>query len=483
MSKDIIGFLKEHEASSPVSFHMPGHKGAAFYDRNGFGKEVSNLASWDITEIAGADNLFQPETIIQNTMDKYKYLYGSKKSYLLVNGSSSGIIAAILATVPKGGKLIMARNCHKSVFNALYLGDIKPAYILPRVEEPYGISGEVEVDEVVRLMDENPDASAVILGSPNYYGICSDVAEISREAHRRGMILIVDQAHGAHLKFFESVSSPDGFSLPGSAESLGADVVINSTHKTLASFTQTAVLNVCSDRMDLYALEDKLQMLESSSPSYPLMATLDINADILMIKGRELMKAWEENLKWFYQKADEIDGLALMKTNRLDPTKINLDMSDCGFNGDMLEDFLIDHDIFPELVSGDIVMCMTGIGNVRADYERLVTVLTEAASRREAFYRSAVVGEKEEKCASDDSMRTCGNLMFKGVPDGRELVPITQAVGRVCAMSVIPYPPGIPLVCPGEELDVSVVEHIRDLREAGRKVIGVDEKMRVWVGK
>ena len=119
MSKGIAGFLKEHEASSPVSFHMPGHKGVDFYDRNGFGKEVRALASWDITEIAGADNLFQPESIIHDTMNKYKALYGSKKSYLLINGSSSGIIAALLAAVPRGGKLIMARNCHKSVFNAL----------------------------------------------------------------------------------------------------------------------------------------------------------------------------------------------------------------------------------------------------------------------------------------------------------------------------------------------------------------------------
>ena len=237
---------------------MPGHKGYEFFARNGFGDAVKRLASWDITEICGADNLFQPESIIRRTMEKYQRLYDVKKSYLLINGSSAGIIAAILAAVPRGGKLIMARNCHKSVFNALRLGDIEPVYAFPKTEEDYSISGEITAEEIEKCMDENPDARVVIIPSPNYYGVCSDIENISRKIHERGGLLIVDKAHGAHLKFFSieekcagnrgeaegSASGNTELIPPRAAEELGADAVINSTHKTLASFTQTAVLNI-----------------------------------------------------------------------------------------------------------------------------------------------------------------------------------------------------------------------------------------------
>ena len=522
MTKGIRDFLTEHESKSPVSFHMPGHKGYEFFARNGFGDAVKRLASWDITEICGADNLFQPESIIRRTMDKYQRLYDVKKSYLLINGSSAGIIAAILAAVPRGGKLIMARNCHKSVFNALRLGDIEPVYAFPKTEEDYSISGEITAEEIEKCMDENPDARVVIITSPNYYGVCSDIENISRKIHERGGLLIVDQAHGAHLKFFSieekcagnrgeaegSASGNTELIPPRAAEELGADAVINSTHKTLASFTQTAVLNICSDRIDLNAVEDRLQMMESSSPSYPLMATLDINADILASHAGRLMKDWLENIRWFYHKAAEIEGLVLMKTARLDYTKLNIDMSRFGFDGAELEKFLMSHGVFPELVSGNMVMCMSGIGNTRRDYERLIEALSEAAERGrpdriDRLDRSALVettgltgwsvlaetaglidrnGQAAHSRAEQKVPLPLG-LARTEIPQERESVHITQAAGRVCVAAIIPYPPGIPLICPGEIFTQEIVDYVKAQREAGEKVIGVDEELRVSVGK
>jgi len=480
LTKGVADFLREHADKAPVSFHMPGHKGMGLYEENGFGDTFKRLADWDITEISGADNLFQPESIIQKTMEKYERLYGVRRSYLLINGSSGGIIAAILAAVPKGGKLIAARNCHKSVFNALYLGGIEPVYAVPQEEEKYGISGEIRTEEIVRLMEENPDAGAVIIPSPNYYGICSDIESISREVHKRGKILIVDQAHGAHLKFFDSkgmakagTDNETAFEFPAAAEDLGADIVINSTHKTLASFTQTAVMNVCSNKVNLSILEDKLQMIESSSPSYPLMATLDINADIIAAKGKELMEEWRKNLQWFYEKSSKIDGLSLMKTSRFDMTKLNIDMSAYGFDGVMLENFLMERGIFPELVSGNLVMCMTGIGNVKSDYERLIDALSELADGYEKI--SAVKSPEKTSFA--------GKLVFKKLPAEKEQVHIEEAEGRICAVSLIPYPPGIPAACPGEILTSKLLGGLKSQREAGKKVIGIDENMMLWVGK
>ena len=232
-NKGVSYFTGEYASSDSVSFHMPGHKGADIFRRFGYEALLKDHPGRDITEIHGADNLFQPEGIIAETMDKYRKLYHSEASYLLVNGSSGGLIAAVMACVRSGEKLIMARNCHKSVFNALRLGGVVPVFAYPQIIEEYGISGAVSVKHISELVEENPDAKAIILPSPNYYGICSDIAGIAGIAHKAGMTLIVDQAHGAHLKFFERDGAKNGealqgtcasgpVSMPPSAESSGA---------------------------------------------------------------------------------------------------------------------------------------------------------------------------------------------------------------------------------------------------------------------
>ena len=319
MKRSLLDFLPEHAALDPVSFHMPGHKGSQLYRKLGYGEILDKLMDCDITEIPGADNLFQTEDVILEIMEKYKKLYGSKKSYLLVNGSSVGLIAGILSCTKRGDKVIMARNSHKSIFNAMRLGGLDPVYLFPEILEGHGILGGISPEEVKKLMDENPDAGCVVLPSPNYYGICSDIRAIAEACHERNKVLIVDQAHGAHLRFI-------GEGYPMSAEEGGADIVINSTHKTLASWTQTAVMNVMSDRVDLNVIEDNLQILESSSPSYPLMLSLDINADILLdeAKSENLFGEWKEAVDMFYSAAGQIPGLKIIEDPMLDRTKLNM---------------------------------------------------------------------------------------------------------------------------------------------------------------
>lgn len=495
-SKGITQFLVNHAGRDPVSFHMPGHKGARLLRRFGYDEFLGSIIDCDITEIVGADNLFQTEGIIAETMAKYRKLYDSKASYLLINGSSGGLIASILACVPAGGKLIMARNCHKAIFNALTLGGIKPVYAYPDMVEEYGITGPVAPEEIARLLEDNPDASAVILPSPNYYGICSDIRAIADLVHAAGKYLIVDQAHGAHLKFFENTDGADGetsasgaFGVPESAETQGADFVINSTHKTLCSFTQSAVLNVPSGSTfnDLYTLEDKLQQIESTSPSYLLMASLDINADILTDHAGELIEDWRSNLNYFYEEAAAIDGLKFMRVTdgarqAMDMTKINLDMSACGLNGHQLEEELLNYEIYAELVTGNILMCMTGIGNNRRDYDRLLKALRELSAARE---NAGITDAGDDTAASD----TAGAALWTkhrplhAVPVAKELLPLDQCAGRTCASSIIPYPPGIPLICPGEEIGAEEIDYVKKLRSQGDKVMGVDAAGRIAVGK
>ena len=470
MNKGIRDFLLLHAQQDPVSFHMPGHKGSRIYRENGYGDFLNQIMDCDITEIPGADNLFQTEGIIAQTMEKYRSLYEAKQSYLLVNGSSGGLIAAILASVQKGGTLVMARNCHKSVFNALTLGDITPVYAYPETLDEYGVLGGITAAEVTRCLDENPQAEAVILPSPNYYGICSDIQAIAEAVHSRGKILIVDQAHGAHLKFFSKYGI-GGF--PKAAEEQGADLVINSIHKTLASWTQSALLNVCTDRVNLHILEDKLQTIESSSPSYPMMASLDINADLLLEKGESLMRDWAENLRGFYEEAKKIPGVAVMETETLDHTKMNIDMSAYGINGNRLEELLMEKGIFLELVTGNIIMCMSGIGNRRMDFERLLAAMREIAESRERV--------TQVKMAQPPALTDV--LERREIPREKVFVPLERAAGRVCAASIIPYPPGVPIACPGEVLTREVLKYVKARREAEEKVIGITADGMVLVGK
>lgn len=482
----ITGFLIENADVGYVSFHMPGHKGAELYREFGYGEFLEKMMDCDITEVIGADNLFKAEGIIKEVRESYAKLYGVRDSYLLVNGTSGGLIAAILSAVPRGGRIIMARNSHKSIFNALRLGGIRPVYAYPEMIEEYGITGEVKADEIERLIKEYPDASAVILPSPNYYGICSDIEAIAKVVHDADKVLIVDQAHGAHLKFLRKVW-PE---LPKPAEECGADIVVASTHKTLASFTQSAVLNVCSDRVSKMILEDRLQMIESSSPSYLLMASLDINAAILSEHGKELAKRWRENLEYAWNRLSQIDGLNIMKTPRLDMTKLNLDMSELGLDGGQLEEELLARGVRVELTTGNILMCMTGIGGTRSDYERLADALEDISKERKACsggksggsagtgdgHAASVVNSDDASIVNrryDGKMLSYRSLELCDIPAESVAVKLKDAAGKICAASIIPYPPGIPIACPGERLTAELIAYIEGLIARGEKVIGV----------
>lgn len=490
-------FLYDHANKSPVSFHMPGHKGSAIFRKYGYGKFLDNFMDMDVTEIPGADNLFDANGIIEDVQRRYADLYGVRRSWLSVGGTSASLIASIMAVLDEGAKkaapkLIIARNCHKAVYNGLALAGGEPVYAYPEIIDGYGISGEVTADEIERCIRQAPDAAGVVVTSPNYYGICSDIAKIADAVHRAGMVLIVDQAHGAHLKFFhkygcdricihnnrkgsEKTPKTNIIVLPPAAEDQGADIVCNSTHKTLASMTQSAILNLCSDRVDPGSIEEKLQMIESSSPSYVLMTSLDINAEMIERHGQELFENWHSDIEWFYGNTVaemELTGLPSV-TRRLlfDLTKINIDL---GISGRELEKKLNERGIFPELYAGNMLMCMTGIGNVRSDYEKLLTALRQITESDE-------LADLTREKYSVVKVPRAGEM--KGVPARKEKVPLDDAEGRVCAASITPYPPGSPVVCPGEEITREVIGYLKILIDEDLKIIGIDCNQNILVGE
>jgi lysine decarboxylase len=472
VTTSIHDFITDYLEKDTVSFHMPGHKGSNLYRRFGYHRFLERMMDYDITEIAGADNLFQTEGIIKGVQDRYAKLYNCKKSYILVNGSSGGNIAAILASVNKGRQLIMARNCHKSVFNALTLGGIRPVYAYPEMIQEFGISGAVTPSEIERLIKENPDADAVMITSPNYYGVCSDIRSIAEIAHQYGKVLIVDEAHGAHLHFSDA--------LPPSAIQSGADLVINSTHKTLASFTQSAALHYNTDLVDQYILEDKLQCIQSTSPSYLLMTSMDISADILESHGEMLMDEWVQNLSAFYERVAKIPGVhAMGKMQGLDWTKINLSMGELGVTGAQLDRILLeDYSIYIELFTGDLIMAMTGIGNTKGDYDRFADALEDISMR---IRKSGLeIRRTEHKAGSLIPPKQAE--MFE-IPTAKKRVKLSESEGMICGSSIIPYPPGIPLICPGERIGADAIAYVQAMRDLGEKVIGVNEFSEIIVGK
>ena len=395
---------------------MPGHKGSSFFTRLGYDGSLAS-ADFDITEIPGADDLRKAEGVIRAISDRYSDLYGSRRSFISVNGSSAPIMAAVMSQIGRGRKIIAASDSHISVKNGIELAGAEAVYVDPerlpwgnslekapceigsntKDQDTKGLPGGVSADVIAEALDENKDADAVILPSPNYFGVVSDIKRIAEEVHRCGKVLIVDQAHGAHLKMFARAGLCDR--MPEPAEDLGADIVIDSTHKTMASFTQSAVCHVFGDRVDPGEYEKALLMLESTSPSYLLMNSLAVNADIMERHGDELARSWRSDLDFFYDNVKEIRGIDVLtrdiirpgsekycgymeNVSDFDETKIVVDFSRAGTGGEEAEKALIEEGIYPEFHTDNLVMFLTGIGNIREDYEALIEAFSRLTERK-----------------------------------------------------------------------------------------------------
>ena len=486
-SKGLIEFIKAHRDKERASFHMPGHKGKAFFKENGYEDFVDLMIDGDLTEIEGADNLFKAESILREIMNRYKAMYTAKQAFMLVGGSSAGILASVLSVISKGDTLIMASNCHKSVYNALMLSGGKAVFVAPEALKDYGLAGEVSASRIEEALIKNPEAKAVLITSPNYYGVCSDIKKISEIVHKHGKILIVDEAHGAHLAFMDKImpSSDKGRNESSkvqklAAEASGADIVILSTHKTLASFTQTAILLVCSDRVDVDTFANNLQILQSSSPSYILMASLDMNARIIEEAGTTLFTKWQSDLDYAYGRLRKIQGLELLETELLDRTKLVFGLREIGISGYELDALLRERGIFCELSDSRFVMAMSGIGSKRKDYELLISVLSEIAEGACESGRKRVSREDDEIVLMDELYRH-GEIF--DVPSETERLALRECEGKISAQALIPYPPGIPIVVPGEHIDAEKIKVLEKLYKDGVSVIGLDENGKILCGR
>ena len=443
----------ERAVDGMYPLHMPGHK------RRVAPAEGLPYA-WDVTEVPGTDDLHDASGILADAMARTARLFGAKRTWYLINGSTCGILAGIRALAPYGSTVVAARNCHKSVFHAAELGELDVRWITPPVEPEFGVFGSVPPQTVERALKEAPHARCVILTSPTYEGVVSDVAAIARICHARGVPLFVDEAHGAHLGL-----SP---LFPGGALAAGADVVVQSAHKTLPSLTQTALLHIPEGSLaDENEISRQLGIFETSSPSYPLMASLDGCTRLLEAHAAEWFAAWNERLARFYAAAKEFpavrvftggDGVFLH-----DRGKLLLSAATAGLTGAQLAQYLRENGFELEMACGANALAMTSVCDAPDALDRLVGVLARLAPAAQPLPPMAAAA-----CGAGERVCTVARALAMPCED----VPFEAAEGRVSAQYVWAYPPGVPLIVPGERVEEDFLRALHALKTSGARLIG-----------
>lgn len=451
---ELINKLIANSQSNMYPFHMPGHK-----------RVVSESAipyGLDITEVEGFDDLHCPEGIIAELVERWKTIYSAEEAFLLVNGSTAGILMAISATVAVGDSVIVARNSHKSVYNAIYIRNCKAKYIYPESDKTTGIALEIEASEVERLLMENAECKAVLITSPTYEGVISDVAAIAEVCHRHGAILIVDAAHGAHLGLTE------GF--PDNPLACGADIVIMSLHKTLPALTQCAILCTKGNRVDITKIRRFFDIYVTSSPSYLMMASMDECADIILQQGKELLARYKDRLKTFRNNCQRLSKIYLFDCNNYDFGKLVICTDKTNMSGSELADILRKrYAIETEMSSLKYVIAMTSFEDNEEAFNRLYNALYEIDSE--------VTGERESICLGELCVANKAMEVADAYDASCESVNLISAIGRIAADYIYIYPPGIPWVAPGEIISEEIINKAQNYSARGFYVRGIDNDM------
>ncbi|MBN8049224.1 aminotransferase class I/II-fold pyridoxal phosphate-dependent enzyme [Paraclostridium bifermentans] len=459
MNTPIIDSLRKIVDDNIISFHMPGHKKGAIYKMLGYQDILENLYKLDTTEIPGTDNLHSPEECIKESLKRASEVFKSDKTFYLVNGSTCGIEAAIMASVNPKEKIILNRDCHQSAINSCIIGDIDPIYVNPSINKDSNTLSGVSFDDVKRVIDSNLDAKAVFLTYPTYFGDVFDLKSICSYAHEKGMTVIIDEAHGAHLGLSEK--------LPETALSQGADIVIQSTHKTLPSFTQSSMIHIKGNRININKLTNMLRITESSSPSYLLMASLDIAVDIYEKNGFDLMDKLLSNINEFKSELYKLKNIKVDESK--DYTKIFLNTKKLGITGHELENILREnYNIQVELSNYYGVLLIATIGNTKDEFLKLKDVLFEIDKIYKKEYHLKSVSYPIKLPKKILSPREAFYMDKKNVK-------IENSIGKISGEYIIPYPPGVSLVSPGEEITKEVIEYIIECKSKGMNVNGVKD--------
>ena len=461
--------LEAYGKSDFYPFHMPGHK------RNPDTVNTDLPFDRDITEIDGFDNLHHPEGILKKAQETAASVYDTKECYYSVNGSTAALLAAVSATVPRNGQILVARNCHKAVYHALYLRNLIPTYVYPQMDPKWWINGGISSDKVERALAENPEIKAVLLTSPTYDGVVSDIEKIAEIVHRYEIPLIVDEAHGAHFHFSNY--------FPTSAAELGADLVIQSFHKTLPSMTQTAVLHNCSDRVDSRLIRRFMGIYQSSSPSYILMASMDACMEKMSSDGNEMFREFTKILEKARRRLSECKYIRLVSPEigtagvfDYDRSKLLFSTRYASMTGSELAQILLEkYHIQVEMETEHYVLALAAVGDSGEGFERLCQAIEEI--NQEEAQKKKEKRETEEPKAGRTAYTSLSQFMSitEAMESKSEIRKLEESVGRISAEFGYLYPPGIPLIVPGEQITGQFIRNMRIYMEEGLYLQGLED--------
>ncbi|MDP4120560.1 MAG: aminotransferase class I/II-fold pyridoxal phosphate-dependent enzyme [Bacillota bacterium] len=462
----ILEALRDFKKMRVVPFDVPGHK------RGRGNKELLDFLgekclTADVNSMKPLDNLCHPVSVIRKAEELAADAFGAAHAFFMVNGTTQSVQSMILSVCKSGDKIIMPRNVHRSAINALILSGATPVYVNPGMNHDIGISLGMSVSDVQKAIDENPDAKAVLVNNPTYYGVCSNLKEIIRIAHEKGILVIADEAHGTHFYFNDR--------LPASAMSLGADMASVSMHKSGGSLTQSSFLLI-SDTLSEGYVRQIINLSQTTSGSYLLMSSLDISRRNLALHGQEIFDkvidyaadAREEinKIGGYYAFSDElINGDDVFD---FDITKLSVHTRDIGLAGIEVYDLLRDeYDI--QIEFGDIgnILAYLSVGDRRQDIERLVSALSEIKRR----YEKDKSGMLSQEYINPEVVMTPKKAFYAE----KVSLPIEESKGRVCSEFVMCYPPGIPILAPGERITGDILDYISYAKEKGCFLTGTED--------
>lgn len=466
----LVEAMKAYARSGALAFHTPGHKqglGAHDYLRElitplGLKEEVSLMEE--------LDDPAHPDGCIKEAEDLAAELYGADHTFFMVNGTTGAIHTMLMAALAPGDKILVPRNAHRSVIGGLVLAGAIPVYLPPEIDRRSGIAMGVTTETVAVALDRHPEVKGLILVYPTYYGVTCDLPKIAELIHNKGKLLLVDEAHGAHLRFSDE--------LPPDAMACGADMAAQSTHKLSASLTQTSMLHIRTERIDLEKVRKTAALLASTSPNYLLLASLDIARLQMATEGRECISLALKLARWLRQEINNIAGLWCFSPDDvrgtgmagLDELKLTVQVTGLGLTGPEAERFLRQQCLIQaELVDMKNILFIISMADTENEAQRLLAALKKLAA------------EKRTKAGF-----AAENILLPDYPEvvmsprqacfaSRILLPIEEAVGEISAEEITFYPPGIPIICPGERFTADILSAVKNMASIGLKVTGPED--------
>lgn len=450
--------LKKYKEEKCLRLHMPGHKG-----KRSSKITSDDIYSIDVTEVEGLDNLMHPEDIIENSMRQMREYYKTQATLFSVNGSTGGIIGAILAASKPKDKILISRDSHRSVYNAIILGDLNPVYIQPSTDIETGINIGIDINLFKEQVTKHKP-KVIVIANPNYYGIASDIKSMAEITHQNDAVLIVDEAHGAHFPFSEK--------LPKTAIESGADIVVQSVHKMLGGLTQTALVHLCSDRITAENLNESLFLTQTTSPSYILMESIEAAFIDAKLNGRRKIEEGLALISELKTSFLEVKGIKVYDKSYFkqkgaydfDESKIIVNID--GYTGFELQQILRDkYNIQAEMADIRNIVFLTTYADESEVYMKLKKALLDIKPLDAVIENIKYLRLKNPQVKI--SIREARNLNSRWES-------IEDVLDKVSKSFIIPYPPGYPIVCPGEIISQEIIEYIKQIECSGQTIIGLD---------